>query len=189
MMGFATIDVDSKNTVTVWLTARLGTTAVDHVNAVTSAASKGSDFDLVEQMVADHAILVTPRTGPDMVPFHWPEPVAVDVRPLAEAAIELEPVILEAFEERRTVNGKENLVEPTFAAVPQPLDAAVSGDLPLALTVANHFAQTWRAWLHAENERYKRRNHMPAGYRTNSHREFPEEFGQNLHPLAVRVYR
>ena len=26
MMGFATIDVDSKNTVTVWLTARLGTT-------------------------------------------------------------------------------------------------------------------------------------------------------------------
>ncbi len=188
-MGFATIDVDSQNTVTVWLTARLGTTAVDHVNAVTFAASNGSDFDLVEQMVADHAILVTPRTGPDMVPFHWPQPAAVDVKPLAEAAIELESVILTDFELRRTVKGKENLVEPTFLTVPELLDISVVEGIPLALAVANHFAQTWRAWLHAENERYKRRNHMPAGYRTSSLREFPEEFGQNLHPLPVRVYR
>lgn len=189
MMGFATIDIDDDNNVTVWITNRDGRTEVGHGNAVVFRAGEDYEADLIEQMVADRLMVLSPRTKPEQLPFDCRGVDPVDLAPLVEATLDAQEVVQAAYEERRTLKGKEDLVEPTRLSVMKdvPQDWA-SGKSP-ALVIANRVASLWRAWLHTENERAKRRGWMPAGLRSKELREFPGEFELYVEPLPKRAYR
>ena len=189
MLGFATIDVNDASDVIVWLTNREGRSDVGHGNAVTFRQGENYDSDLIEQMVADRLIVLSPRTQVELLPFDCQGVEPVDLALLAEATLDAQEVVQAAYEERRMLKGKEQLVEPTRLNLAKELpEAWASAPVP-ALVVANRVASLWRAWLHSENERLKRVGWMPAGFRSKDLREFPGEFALQVEPLPTRVYR
>lgn len=189
MMGFATIDIDGDNNVTVWLTNRDGRTEVGHGNAVVFRAAEDYDDDLVEQVVANRLMVLSPRTKLEHLPFDCRGVDPVDLAPLVEATLDAQEVLQAAFEERRTLKGKEDLVEPTRLSVMKDLPPDWASASSPTLVIANRVASLWRAWLHTENERVKRKDWMPAGFRSKDLQELPGEFALNVEPLAKRVYR
>jgi hypothetical protein len=189
MLGFATIDIADIDDVTVWITNRSARTEVSHGNAVVFRQDHNYDADLIEQMVADRLIVLTPRTSPEKLPFNRQGVEPVDLNPLREATLEAQQIVTTAFEERRATKGKEQLIEPTHLPVPTSIPDDWTTAAAPTLVVANHVAALWRAWLHVENERLKRVKWMPAGYRSRDLRIFPGEFALNVEPLPVRLYR
>jgi hypothetical protein len=191
MLGFATLDLSTKDgTLTVWLTSAQGAEA-GHTNAVTFNLNDDTTRRRALGMICDRYVVLTDRTPRQhsLLTGWGVEPA--DLAMLAEETTAARATIMSAFEEHRSKPGKADLIEPALPPVPAPSDQAVSqADTPqlLTLAVANQVRRTWAAWLATEGERVKRWTYLPGGRKGETPALLPAKFikRNNVQPIRPR---
>lgn len=179
MLGFATVDLLTReDTLTVWLTSVEGAHA-DHTNAVVFNLSDDTAPCRALGMVSDRYMVLTDRTprGHRLLIGRGAGPC--DLAMLAAQTTLAQDAVMAAFEEYRRTPGKADLVEPVLPPVPQPLNqTALEAETPqqLTLAVANQVRRIWTAWLTTERERVKRWAYMPGGHKGEAPSLLPAEF-------------
>jgi hypothetical protein len=179
VLGFATVDLSSRDGVlTVWLTSEENARA-GHTNAVTFSLSDDTTPRRALSMICDRYVVLTDRTPREHPLLIGCGTEPCDLAMLARQTTAAQAVIMTAFEEHHSKPGKAGLIEPVLPPVPQPVDqAALEADTPqqLTLAVANQVMRTWTAWLTTEGERVKRWAYMPGGYKGEKPSLLPAEF-------------
>lgn len=172
MLGFAVVDRPSDASATaVWLTSRDGVRVI-HTNAVVIAPDDEQRDVKVRALTADRVVVLTEGTVPPVEFAH-----AIDVGSLAgliDETVAHQQRISREIADYTARTRNKNLTTPTFPARPARPTTGRDGPASRALSVADHVARVWTAWLVSDEQRVRRTTDPRTGARPWI---MPEELG------------
>ncbi|KNX36721.1 hypothetical protein [Luteipulveratus halotolerans] len=181
VLGFAVVDVQVDESVSVWLVSQDSATWAENTNAVTFSGDTEKLSERLGVMIAERYVFTTDRT-----PGDFPALARVGAAPVGAAVLrgavtdELARLAGE-FQAEVASRGKGRpLVEPDWPTLPGT-ERCVT-----ALDLANVLRATWTAWLRLDGLRLQRAYLTPAD---DQPRLLPPAFVEaaTVHPLPVQA--